>query len=223
MSRKSSVPVREKAYQHLRSSVLSGRYAPGERLTEERLAKELGISRTPVREALYRLESEGLIQQLETRGFVVAQDTKEDVEELFEIRAVLEGYALRTIADRITDEVLQQLERVVREAERALESRQLEALFESNTRFHDMLHELIRDKRRLYGQMVNMRKYVLRYRRDTLQSPEGASRTLDGHRRILLALRLRDPDLCERLMREHIKKAERDAVQSLFDQQLEDK
>ena len=211
-----SVPVRERAYEHLKASILSGRFNPGERLAEEHLAKELGISRTPIREALHKLESEGLIKPLASRGFVASQDSKDDIEELFEIRAVLEGYALRVICGRITDAVLAQLEETVEKGEEALRRHGLDEIFQWNTRFHDTLHDLITDKRRLYHQMVTMRQYVLRYRKNTLQYPDGGARTVDGHRKILLALRLRDPDLCERVMREHIQQSKTDALQFLF-------
>jgi DNA-binding GntR family transcriptional regulator len=211
-----SVPVRERAYEYLKTSILSGRFSPGERLTEEHLANELGISRTPVREALHKLETEGLIKPLPSRGFIASQDSQDDIEELFEIRAVLEGYALRVICDRITDAVLEGLEEIVRKAEEALRAQSLEDVFQWNTRFHDTLHELITDRHRLYHQMVTMRQYVLRYRKNTLQYPDGGERTVDGHRKILLALRLRDADLCERLMREHIQQSKKDALQFLF-------
>ena len=206
-------PVRERAYEHLKAAILAGEIPPGERLTEEHLAKALGISRTPIREALHKLESEGLITPLATRGFVAARDSQAEVEELFEIRAVLEGYALRVLAGRVTDPVLAELEAAVREAEAALARGQLDAVFSSNTRFHDTLHALLTDKRRLYHQMVTMRQYVLRYRRNTLQYPDGGQRTVAGHRKILLALRLRDPDLCERVMREHLHDSKRDTLE----------
>ncbi len=215
-SQSDAVPVREKAYEYLKASILSGRINPGERLTEEHLARELGISRTPIREALHKLESEGLIKPLATRGFVASRDSKEEVEELFEIRAVLEGYALRVICSRMSDAVLAQLEEAVENAEEALKAQRLDEVFRCNTRFHDTLHELITDKHRLYHQMVTMRQYVLRYRKNTLQYPDGGGRTVDGHRKILMALRLGDADLCERLMREHIQQSKRDAVQFLF-------
>lgn len=205
-------PAREKAYEFLKTSVLSGGFTPGERMTEEHLAARLGISRTPIREALHRLASEGLLKPFGTRGFVVPQDTRAEMEELFEIRAVLEGYALRVISGRITEPVLERLEEAVREGELALREGRLDAVFHWNTWFHDTLHELIADKHRLCEQMVTMRKYVLRYRKDTLQSAEGARRTLDGHRKIMLSLRLRDGDLCERVMREHIRVSMEDAL-----------
>jgi DNA-binding GntR family transcriptional regulator len=216
-----AIPVRERAYEHLKTSILSGRFNPGERLTEEHLARELGTSRTPIREALHKLESEGLIKPLATRGFIASQDSKEDVEELFEIRAVLEGYALRVICGRVTDAVIEKLEETIQKAEEALKSHSLDEIFQWNTRFHDTLHEMITEKRRLYHQMVTMRQYVLRYRKNTLQYPDGGVRTVDGHRKILLALRLRDPDLCERVMREHIHQSEKDALQFLYEENKE--
>jgi len=218
---KKTVPVRKKVYEHLKTSILSGLLSPEERLTEEHLAEMLGVSRTPVREALYKLESEGLIQPLETRGFIVSGDSKEEVEELFEIRAILEGYALRITSERITEENLQQLSESIKKAEVALKAHQINEVFKWNTRFHDTLHERVSDKVRLYRMIVDMRKQVLRYRKETLQSREGAERTLDGHRKILLALQLKDPDLCERAMREHIRLAKEDALQTLMGQYRE--
>jgi len=215
-SQTEGVPVRERAYEYLKTSILSGRFNPGERLTEEHLAKELGMSRTPIREALHKLESEGLIKPLASRGFVASQDSKEEIEELFEIRAVLEGYALRVICGRVTDPVLESVEETVEKAAEALDRHCLDEVFQWNTRFHDMLHELITDKHRLYSQMVTMRQYVLRYRKNTLQYPDAGERTVDGHRKILLALRLRDADLCERVMRDHIQQSKKDALQVLF-------
>ncbi len=210
-----TVPVRKKVYEQLKTSILSGLLSPEERLTEEHLAEMLGVSRTPVREALYKLESEGIIQPLETRGFIVSGGSKEEVEELFEIRAVLEGYTLRIASEKITEESLQQLSEFAENAETALKAHLMNEVFKFNTQFHDTLHELVSNKARLYRMIVDMRKQVLRYRKETLQSPEGATRTIDGHRKILLALRLKDPDLCERTMREHIKQAKEDALQTL--------
>jgi len=215
-SRKSRVPIREKVYTSLRSAILSGRLDPGERLTEEHLAEELRVSRTPVREALHKLESEGLIKPLETRGFIVSRDSKEEVEELFELRSVLEGYALRIICGMTSNDLLKKLGGLVEKAERALGEKRVDEVFKWNTQFHDTLHGLVTEKRRLHRLLVDMRKYVLMYRRDTLESPDGAKEAVEGHRRIVMALGLRDQDLCERMMRHHIQQARANALQSLF-------
>ncbi len=213
---KSAIPVREKVYEYLKSTILLGRFNPGKRLAEEHLAKEIGVSRTPVREALHKLELEGLIKPLETRGFIVSRDSKDEVEELFEIREILEGYALRIISEGISEQVIEQLNGLIEKAEDALRRKKIEEVFKWNTKFHDMLHGLVTEKRRLHRQMVNVRKYVLRYRKGTLQYPDGGKRAIEGHRKILMALRLKDPELCERIMREHIRQAKEDALQAFF-------
>jgi DNA-binding GntR family transcriptional regulator len=97
-----------------------------------------------------------------------------------------------------------------------LRRNRIDEVFKWNTRFHDTLHELVSEKHRLHHLIVNMRKYVLRYRKDTLQYPDGGKRAIEGHRKIMLALRLREPELCERIMRGHIKEAKEDALQTLF-------
>jgi DNA-binding GntR family transcriptional regulator len=217
-TKKRAVPIRKRVYEDLKTAILSGKLDPEERLTEEHLAETLGVSRTPVREALYKLESEGLVHALETRGFIVWGGSQEEMSELFEIRTVLEGYALRLCSERITEEVLRELGTFIEKAEAALKARRLNDVFRWNTRFHDSLHQLVEDRGRLYRMIVDMRKQVLRYRQETLQSVEGAQRTLDGHWRILLALRLKDPDLCEKTMREHLKLARDDALRTLVTQ-----
>jgi len=210
-----SPPIREKVYEDLKSAILSGHYTPGEKLAEEHLAETLGVSRTPVREALHKLESEGLIRPRKKRGFNVSRDTKEDVEELFELRSILEGHTLRVISRIISEEILSELNESIQKAEEALRRNRIEEVFKWNTRFHDTLHELVVDKTRLHRLLVDIRKYVLRYRKDTLRYPDGGRRAVEGHKKILLALRLKDPELCERVMREHIKEAMDDAIQSL--------
>jgi len=213
-SKKNGISAREKTYEYLKSNILSGHFVPGERLAEEHLATELGVSRTPVREALHKLEQEGLIEPLESRGFRVPQDSPEEIEDLFDIRTVLEGYALKIICERITDEQMAMLEEIIEKADDALRRKRIDEVFQWNTQFHDTLHSLVADKRRFHSLIVNMRKYVLRYRKDTLRNLGAAKRAGDGHRQILLALKLKEPELCERVMRTHIRQSKEDALQT---------
>ena len=213
-SEKHGISAREKTYDYLKANILSGHFIPGERLAEEHLAEELGVSRTPVREALHKLEQEGLIEPLESRGFRVPQDSPEEIEDLFDIRTVLEGYTLKIICERITDEQIALLEEIIGKADDALRRNRIDEVFQWNTQFHDTLHSLVADKRRFHNLIVNMRKYVLRYRKDTLQYLGAGKRAIDGHRQILLALTLKDPELCERVMRIHIQQAKEDALQT---------
>ncbi|MFB3887721.1 MAG: GntR family transcriptional regulator [Thermodesulfobacteriota bacterium] len=216
-SKKHPIPVREKTYDYLKSNILSGHFKPGRRLVEEDVAEELGVSRTPVREAFHKLELEGLITPLETRGFIVPKDSKDEMEELFEIRSILEGYALRIISSIVSDETIDELNGLVEKADEALREKDLEGVYTCNTQFHDLLNTLVSHKPRLYGMIVNIRKYVLRYRKDTLQYLNGAKRTIDGHRKIILALKLKDPSLCEQMMRKHIEQAKEDALKTTFE------
>ncbi len=204
-------------YEYLKNGILSGRLSPGEKLAEEHLARTLGVSRTPVREALHKLGSEGLIKPRKKRGYIVSKDSKEDVEELFELRSILEGYALRLISQTISEDILIQLNGFVQNAEEALRRKKIHEVFKWNTRFHDTLHEQVAHRSRLYRLIENMRKYVLRHRKDTLRYPDGGRRAVEGHQKILMALKLKDPDLCERIMREHIQEAKEDALQSILE------
>ncbi len=208
--------TRGKVYDYLKNAILSGQFHPGEKLTEQHLAKTIGVSRTPVREALHKLESEGLIKPRKKRGFFVSGDSREEVEELFEIRSILEGYALRLVAERISDAMLEQLNGFIKKAENALKKKKIDEVFKWNTCFHDTLHSIVEEKRQLHRLMVDIRKFVLRYRKDTLRYLDGGKRAVEGHKKIIMALQLRDPDLCERVMREHIREAKEDALQSLF-------
>jgi DNA-binding GntR family transcriptional regulator len=211
---KNGISVREKTYEYLKAGIFSGRFRPGERLAEEHLAMELGVSRTPVREALHKLEQDGLIEPLESRGFCIPRDSEKEIEDLFELRTVLEGYTLKIICERITDEQITMLEGIVNKAYDALGCQKIEDVFHWNTQFHDTLHSLVEDKHRFHSLIVNMRKYILRYRKDTLQYLGAAKRAIDGHRQILLALKLKDPEICERVMRIHIRQSMEDALQT---------
>ena len=209
--------MREWTYNNLKSNVLAGRFTPGERLTEEHLASGLGVSRTPVREALHKLASEGLIQPLESRGFCVAPDSSEDIEDLFDIRAALEGYAIRIICEHISEPDIKKLKGYIEKAENALRRKKLDEIFKFNTQFHDTLHGIVPNKSRFHSLIADTRKYVLRYRKDSLHYFDGAKKTIDGHRKILLAISLKDPDLCERVMREQIKVARQEALHKISD------
>jgi len=214
--KKVRLPVRERVYEYLKSAILSGRLRPGEKLTEERWAKTLGVSRTPIRETFHKLEAEGLIKPRKKRGFIVARDSREEIEELFELRSILEGYTLRLLSQTLSEETFKKLYEFIEKAEEALKRKRIEEVFKWNTRFHDTIHEQVSHKTRLYRLIVNMRKYVLRHRKDTLRYPDGGRRSIEGHKKIMMALSLRDPDLCERVMREHIQEAKEDALLSLF-------
>ncbi len=205
--------VREQTYRHLKEKILTGHFPPDERLVEESLAGQLGVSRTPVREALHKLELEGLVRLKGARGFCVPEETAADMSELFEIRAVLEGHALSCLCNSISEDSVRTLREYITRAELGVSEGRRELVFESNTKFHDLLYQLVRSRRpRLFNLIEDMRDYILRYRKDSLGTLEAARRSIAGHKKILLALELNDPVLCEQVMRAHIYEAEADAA-----------
>ena len=207
--------LRERVYAYLRSAILNGGILPEGRLVEEVVARELGVSRTPVREALHKLEREGLIEHFQNRGFVVPKEMESQVAEIFEIRAILEGYILRIACESATDDFLSELKALLKEVERCLVESKIEELHHRNTLFHDRIIKQVPGRERLKGLVKDLREYVLRYRMATLRFPGGAERTLKGHEKIILALETGDSDLCERIMRAHIEGAKTDAIREL--------
>jgi DNA-binding GntR family transcriptional regulator len=210
-SRTRSRSVREQTYRLLRRQLVTGQFLPGQRLTEHFLAKRLEVSRTPIRESLHKLELEGLVIAAGARGYRVPDDLVEDMNELFEIRAILEGHALACLSTGITAAALDKLRLLVEQAEQACGGGDLMKVFALNTKFHDMLSDLIAESRpRLHGLIEDMRHYVLRYRKNTLIHLESAQRSIVGHKKILLAIELGDAQLCERIMRAHVGEARED-------------
>jgi len=208
-------PLQERVYSYLRSAILSGNIHSETRLVEEVVGRELGVSRTPVREALHKLEREGLIEHFQNRGFAVIRETESQVAEIFELRAILEGYILRIACESATDEFLSELKSLLKKSERCFAQSKIGELHRINTLFHDRIIHQISERVRLKDLVKNLREYVLRYRSATLRFPGGAERTLKGHKRIILALETGDPDLCERIMRGHIESAKVDAIREL--------
>ncbi|NNK94248.1 MAG: GntR family transcriptional regulator [Desulfobacterales bacterium] len=219
---RNSLSVREKTYKLLRNQLLIGQFRPNQRLTEEFLARKLGVSRTPVREALHKLELEGLVKPAGARGFCVPEASIEEMKELFEIRGILEGHALAALCRSVSRENIQELSALIEKAEQALESGNLEQVFNYNTTFHDLLYSLVEsEKPRLYNMIEDIREYVLRYRKSTLNRRRGAVRSIAGHKKIIMALELKDPQLSEQIMRHHVHEAEEDTVYPEIDSSKE--
>lgn len=213
-------PLKERVYSYLRSAILNGSVPPEGRLVEEMVARELEVSRTPVREALQKLEKERLIEHFPHRGFAVARETESQVVEIFEIRAILEGYILRIACENATDDFLSELKSLLGEAERCLVEGKMEELHRLNTLFHDRILYQVPGMDRLKGLVTDLREYVLRYRLASLRFPGGAERALKGHEKVILALETGDLNLCERIMRAHIETAKTDAIRHIMDKKM---
>ncbi|MGN6244883.1 MAG: GntR family transcriptional regulator [Motilibacteraceae bacterium] len=200
------VRATDEAYESLRASILGGEVAPGERLGEVELAEQLGVSRTPVREALRRLAADGLVEVLPNRGARVAQWTTEDLEEIYDLRAMLESHGAARAAERIEDAELPELRRLCAEMEACAQrgrTRDLDRLAELNAELHRRIVDAAASPRlaSLIAAVVQvplvMRTFQ-RYDVDALQ------RSLGHHRELVAALAAGDGEWARSVMRSHV-------------------
>lgn len=194
--------------ERLRALILTGEYGPEERLIEEQLAERLGVSRTPVRQALTMLEAEGLVEITPNRGATVCSFSIEDVWDIYDLRAVLEGHAARRAAGRIERRELERLRELAREMEGLPgqfddHEEEIRALVALNQEFHGTIVEASRNRRleRLINRTVEIPLMFKAFYWYTLHE-----RTISNHyhRQILEALENGDADRAEIIMREHV-------------------
>ena len=202
-----TVPGRKSLGQHvfenLKQAIIRGEVAPGDRLVESRLADALDISRTPVREAIHKLEREGLLRRLPKGGFAVMNLSREDIEETFGIRCVLESYAARLAAENYSAEELSPLEEKIREFQKFLDQGQLDELPRVNTEFHSLFYALSRSPKLI--KMINdLRDQIFRFRKILLKKDKWAEGSNEDHRKMLEAIRERDVNRVEKVVKQHI-------------------
>jgi DNA-binding GntR family transcriptional regulator len=200
-----SEPVAIQAHRALRRAILHEEFKPGQRLIEAELAEMLGVSRTPVREALSKLEFEGLVDLLPTGG-VIVRNPEAEFEEIYGLRQRVEGFAANLAASRITPEELSALERACDAALAALDRASLEERAALNNAFHQRLTEASHSPR-LIRLTNTYREYFLSQRTLQFYDRDTAVRHHAQHRQIVGALRRRDGDGAERLLAEHFQSA----------------
>lgn len=200
-------PLREIVFEHLRDAIIKGTLRPGERLMEMQLADEMGVSRTPVREAIRKLELEGLVIMVPRRGAYVADLSIKDVSETFEIRSALEALAASLAAERITAEENEEMERILVRIGAAIEAGDFQQTVELDEQYHNLLYQASRNDR-LMQILNNLREQIQRFRVTTLAMPGRVHGVLNEHRQIAEAISERNAELAHRLALEHIENAE---------------
>ena len=198
--------LRGKVYHQLRDAILDGVYQEYEELKESAIAEEMGVSRTPVREAFRQLELEGLIQIIPNKGAYVTGITVKDVKDIYAIRSQLEGLCARWATENISKEQMEEMEENIFLSEYHAGKGHAEQLAELDNRFHDILYSASNSKM-LEHVLREFHEYVLRYRKKSLQDNARGIQFNAEHRRIMEAIREKDADLAEQLATSHIQNA----------------
>lgn len=188
------MPLRDVVFHTLREAILHGDLKPGERLMEIKLASRLGVSRTPIREAIRMLELEGLVLMVPRKGAQVAQITEKDLRDVLEVRMGLEELAVKFACERITEEQLVRLYEASREFEEAVNTvgeEDITVLAEADVKFHDRIYEATGNQR-LIQLLNNLREQMYRYRIEYLKDVEIRQSLIREHDTICDALKHRD-------------------------------
>lgn len=220
----SSINPEEKHYtvfDSLWHSIITGEIAPGEMLTERDLAKSLGVSRTPIREALRKLEKYGLVQHERNKGVRVISVTTDSVRQLYEVRELLEGLGASTLAKKANDEDIRSLEAHLHQAEKAAEENNIEKLSRINTEFH---LELARKSGNQYLEniMSTLQSHISLVMSKSLSQTGRPTKNIVEHWMIVDAIKQGDPELAKSIASYHVRKAMTKAIEQVSNQNQEE-
>lgn len=199
----------QKAYEYLYNAIVTNKLPPGVAIAEQEISNVLGISRTPVREALKQLEAEGLVRHIPLRGTFVEEITTQDLEEIFALRETLEVLALKTAINDITDEELYEIEILLRSLEYDSSN---EKFYDSDRRLHDLIVKH-GGNRRLAQILNNLNSQMERLRHIAAMKPHRLQQSKQEHLEIVAALKRRDLEEAERLLRQHLRNVKESTIE----------
>ena len=211
------LPLRDVVFNTLREAILKGDLKPGERLMELQLASKLGVSRTPIREAIRMLEQEGLAVTTPRKGAEVAKMTLKDMEDVLEIRDALDELAVRIACQKISDEQLRQLEDMKELFEKSTQTGNVKKIAEADVTFHDVIYEATGNPK-LVTLLNNLREQVYRYRVEYIKDPKNYPTLIAEHEAILESLKNRDVKNAVEAMHVHVAN-QAEAVKTVIQEQ----
>ncbi len=197
------LPLRDVVFNTLREAILRGDLEPGERLMEISLANRLGVSRTPIREAIRKLELEGLVVMIPRRGAQVASITAKDLKDVLEVRTSLEVLSVELACDRMEQAQLDDLKVALEAFEKALSGTDVTEIAGKDVHFHDVIFESTGNAR-LIQILNNLREQMYRYRLEYLKDFSNHERLLEEHKQLMAALEARDKAQAVEIVRAHI-------------------
>ena len=197
------LPLRDVVFNTLREAILRGELKPGERLMEIQLANKLGGSRTPIREAIRKLELEGLVLMIPRKGAEVAQITEKSLRDVLEVRRALENLAVQLACLRMSPQTLADLKAAARAFEEILGGEDVTAVAEADVAFHDVIY-MATDNQRLISLLNNLREQMYRYRVEYLKKKECHKQLLWEHQEIIRAIEAGEIDVATKITEQHI-------------------
>ncbi|MCT4606613.1 MAG: GntR family transcriptional regulator [Marinisporobacter sp.] len=203
-----------KIFNILREDILNGKYAEGEKLGEAKLAEELGVSRTPVREALKQLELDGIVENKPNRGVVVLGISKQDIEDIYTIRTAIEGIAARWAVERITEEELEELKEAYELMEFYTFKNDIEKFAELNTKFHEIIYKATKS-RHLEQVLKDFQYYMKKTRRKSLHVKGRIKESLKEHKVVLDAFLNKDQEVAQRALTVHVENSKKNVEKNV--------
>ena len=203
------LPLRDVVFNTLRNAILTGELSPGERLLEIKLADKLGVSRTPIREAIRKLELEGLVVNTPRKGAEVANISAEDLRDVLEVRRSLEVLAIRLACDKMTEETLELLHENIDAFKHSINAKATSDIASVDVSFHDIIYKSTGNNR-LIQILNNISEQMYRYRFEYIKNKEAWNRLVEEHMNIYEAIKNRDKDLAVKSILLHIDNQERD-------------
>lgn len=207
--------IRRRVYSHLREQILGGEYAANERLYETKISEDIGVSRTPVREALHSLELEGLIECLPKVGYAVKLISDQEVAEICEIRALIEGLGARWAVERARETLIEELRRNIDLSEAKASQGVARAFVELDAQFHEIIARLSGSERLLEFAQA-LRHHMLRYRVQSIYVLDNVLRAIEGHKGILASIEKGDPEGINEAIRKHLEQSKKDILRYAF-------
>ncbi len=204
----------DKVFRQLEEEILNGALKAGEQLTEVRISQRLGVSRTPVREAIHRLEQDGLVRLIPNKGANVVGVSEQDLRDIYDIRMQLEGLASKWAAQRVTEEECRDLQDLLELQEFYTSKGDFEQLRNLDSRFHEMIYQLS-GSRTLRQTLSSLHHLVQRYRKMSFATAGRSQKVLGEHQKIVDAIRSHDPEAAEKATFEHIENSATNMLRNL--------
>lgn len=197
------LPLRDVVFYTLRQAILKGELEPGERLMEMQLAEQLGVSRTPIREAIRKLELEGLVLMIPRRGAIVAKITEKDLRDVLEVRSSLERLSTELACERMQDETIAELKQAQEAFKEALNQNDITLQAQRDVEFHDVIYKATGNLR-LIQMLNNLREQMYRYRLEYLKHDLAHQTLIEEHEAIIEALSKRDKETATKIIVRHV-------------------